>query len=247
MAINIEETQITSEDLLWPPKITISDVLYYSLWVLIIGLLYSILSLALIIILEQKESAIFIFILSLSTFITLLFSTWTVVFMSKLLLPHKYRAVTQVYSAIAAYSGMLYLAMLPIYIISVSRTETESMIYVFIAHILFWVFGSIVITEVLSQYKYLLLSIYSAFFWIFISVFIIILIFAWFKFGAWSLTSLVWILPISLVLTHLFKILLEYVYFNLYKTTWTDPIWAIFDDIKREEKELMDQAAIDLD
>ena len=243
----INETQITSEDIFWPPKITMNDVWFSSLWVLVVWLLYSIVLLILVVVLWKEVSSIFIFILSIATFLVILFSSWTILFMNRLLLPHKYKKTSQIYWSIWIYNVILYVFMLPIYVISISRIETEYMIYVFVLHSLLWVFWSILMTEILSQYKYLLLSVYASFIGLFTSSIIIILIFSWLKFWTSALTSLIWVLPLSLLLTHFFKILTEYAYYNLYLTTWTDFIGGIFDEVRREEEVLEKEAERDLD
>lgn len=53
----------------------------------------------------------------------------------------------------------------------------------------------------------------------------------------WKVVLIVFLVPLINFLNYFCKQIIEIIYYNYYKYTWTDPIWNVFYEIEKEEKE----------
>ena len=155
--------------------------------------------------------------------------------------PDKFKKTLIHFWQLAFFALVTYIFITPVYIFS-GHISYDSIMYVFIGHILFLTFGTSIILEVLNNYRYILTWIYWTFVWIFITVFITILIF--FSLTNWyaKLISLLVLLPLINTLIVFFKQVFEFLYFYYYKTTSLDQLGDIFYQIELEEKENLREA-----
>jgi hypothetical protein len=93
--------------------------------------------------------------------------------------------------------------------------------------------------EILNNYRYVLVSIYWSFVWLFFSIIIVGLIFSSFDSGQAKLISLLFLLPLINFTQVFFKGVFDLLYFHYNRFTNQDQIWDIFYQIENEEKEAL--------
>lgn len=108
---------------------------------------------------------------------------------------------------------------------------------VYVTHVLTSVLGTTLIVEILSNYRYVLLSIYAAFFGFFSGAFTSVY---FFLSGSSNSVKILSALSITLILafflTTLFRSLFELAYYKLANITGQDVLGSLFAEIEREEK-----------
>ena len=110
---------------------------------------------------------------------------------------------------------------------------------VFILHSIILTFGTSIIIEVLSNYRYILTGIYGSFVGIFITGILTMTLFSSFSSGYAKLLSLLVILPLVNTCMILWKQLFEFAYYYYNQYTNLDQLGDIFYQIELEEKELL--------
>lgn len=232
-------------------KESFKEILISSLWVLVAGLIWSIIILIFSFIIwsqsnvfdnianskfwakwETLYSIIFAVLALFWTTITSLFSykfLWA-------LNPEKYKTNFVIFSQVAFFQILIFIFISPIYLYF-GWSNFENNIIIFIFHIFVVTFWTNIILEVLNNYRYVIIWIYWSFIWLFISLLVVISVFK--NFSSWNakLFSLLFLLPIISFSIIFIKKLFEFVYFHFYRITWSDPIWDIFYKIKKEDEE----------
>ena len=238
----------------WPQQLDFKDLWISSLWALIAWVVWSIIMLIIIFLLSSfiniwdwftagrswvwETSSMFPLALSVITFLT----TSIVVFMTYFFLhfanPDRYKKNIIILGQLAFFTFLVYLFFAPVYIYSWLINYDYIMI-VFLVHTVIVMFGTSLILEILNNYRYVLVSVYGSFVWLFISLIITSLIFSSFDSGNAKLISLLFLLPLINFMQVFFKWLFDLGYYNYNKITNQDQIWDIFYQIELEEKELL--------
>ena len=120
----------------------------------------------------------------------------------------------------AVFSVVLYVCILPMYIYI--GTEARNVTYVFVAHILFSILGSAIISEVLSNYRYVLLGLYGSFCGFFMTTILVILFYLHTDESKTALFGLIGVVIVANLITHTIRAILEYAYYHFYKMTGWD-------------------------
>lgn len=245
------------DDIFWPRKVSFWDLWLLSAWAFISGLIWSVILLLIVLLTSWIidipgsfssdtmnfwwNSAIFPFILSIVTFFVTIIVSYAFYFFSSFIDPLKYKKSLLVFTQIALFSIITYIAFTPIYIYTWMVNYNDIML-IFIIHVLFLSFWISLLLEILNNYRYVLLWFYASLVWLIVTWVIILLIF--FSFENWfaKLISLLAILPIVNWLLIFFKWLFELLYYSFFKITWADPMWDIFAKLEEEEKEDLAEA-----
>lgn len=150
--------------------------------------------------------------------------------------PEKYRKNLVIFSQIAFFQILVYIFLLPVYF-TYWAIKYDNIILIYIFHIFTIIFWTNIILDILNNYRYILISIYWNFIWLFISILIALWIVNIFSNWNAKLIILVFLLPIINFFIIFIKKIFEFVYFHYYRLTWNDPIWDIFYKIKKEDEE----------
>ncbi len=246
-----------NDDVFWPRKVKIVDVLVTSAWAFISGIIWSVSLLFIIFLISWIidvpanftnanawfgwNNPIFPFVLSLITFVvSIIVSIITYNFLA-LTDADKYKKTIIHFWQISFFSILTYIFLVPIYVY-IWAIDYRNIMYIFIIHILLLTFWEIIILELLNNYRYVLLWIYASFVWLFLTWIFTFFIFSLFPEWYAKLLSLLLILPLINWLIIFFKWLFEFVYYKYFLITWKDNLWDIFTQIEEEEQEQLKDA-----
>ncbi len=234
----------------WPREITFKDILLNSAGVFISWTIWSFLMFFLVVLFSQiinlqapfKEnwlneiSPIFPFVFSFIVFFSLIIvSNLSYLFLC-LYDPLKYKKTIVHFGQTALLNVIIYIFILPLYVFA-WRDNPQFLINIFIWHSivnLFWIW---ILIEILNNYRYVLVWFFSGFVSLFLTTFVVYIIFSSFWDAYAKFLSLLFLLPLINILTFFFKNLFEFVYYKYYLLTWYDQLWDIFRQIEIEEEE----------
>jgi hypothetical protein len=235
---------LTNEDLLWPNKVDLTYVLLIGIWSTIAWFVWWIIILVFIFFFLWKMKSFewaYPVIYSLTAFFSVWATSYLTLLMHQIIAWDKYRKWVTTFTQVSIFLIFLYIFMAPAYLYAAS-IRSNLLIYIFTIHIIISVLWTAIISELISNYRYVLIWLYGIFIWLFISVFMSIFIFI--NYETWHVTLyvLIWIIMLINISVNLFRAIFEYVYYMIYKLTWYDQIWDIFSKIEFEERELERQA-----
>ena len=190
---------------------------------------------------QSAAPAIFPYMLSLVAFITLVITQLLQWYFARMIFPAKYRSSASQSLHIFGFSLVAYLLFTPVYVF-VGGGNTELLMAVFVTHVLTSALGSHIITEVVSQYRYSLLSIYSSFVGFFAAASLALMYFSGSSTSQKILFSLAAVLAITLFIQNLCKTLFEFCYFKLYELTGQDILGSALTEVATEEMQSVHQA-----
>lgn len=244
----MEAEKITNEDILWPRK---TDFTYIGLITIgsgIAGFIGGVVTLLFIFLFARSVSSaegIYAYLFSLGWFFTSSITVFMTLWMNGVIAPDKYRQGSITFAQVAIYNVILYICVLPLYIYLWATTTQVT--YVFVAHILLSILGSSIISEILANYRYVLLGLYGSFTGFLVTSFIVVLFYINTTESQTALFGLIGVVMVGNVVTHAIRAFLEYVYYQIYKATWTDQLWDIFYQIEQEEKDAVEKARKNLE
>lgn len=237
-----------------PQKIELRDIWITSLWALIAWVTWSILLVVCVFFISSflnvwntfsaarswawELNSIFPLILSIITFIVTSIAIFVSYFFLHFSAPERYKKNLVILWQIAFFTFLTYLFIAPVYIYA-WLLDYDYIMIVFLFHVLLVVFWTNLIMEILNNYRYVLVSVYWSFVWLFTSVIITSLIFSSFDWGEAKLISLIFLLPLINFSQVFFKGLFDFGYFHYNRLTNQDQIWDIFYQIEEEEKEAL--------
>ncbi|MDD2487207.1 MAG: hypothetical protein PHS92_02475 [Candidatus Gracilibacteria bacterium] len=242
--MNLEETRATNEELLGPPKADMLMVGLNAVGSLIAGFaggLIILVSVYFFLGKTQAFSGVYPYIFSLTGFFAVLFTSGLNLIMNRLLNPDKYKRGMITFVQVFIFSTFLYIFLAPGYLYT-SYNNQAMLIYIFTIHILVGILGTSIFSEVLSNYRYILLGLYGSFIGFFVSILISILIFLNLTKSNQSLYILIGTIIIINLTINTCRSLFEYVYYIIYKNTDFDQLGDIFYQIEQEEKEIAENA-----
>ena len=248
----------SSEWVLWPRKIKFYDILISTIWAFISGIIWSLILVIIIFLLSNMLDITWVFKANfavwwewiwtffpvLLTFITFIVSLIVIFFTYFFLTVSdsiKYKKTILHFWHIAFFWIITYIFITPIYLY-VWIQNLSNIMYVFIWHIFIISFWLALVLEVLNNYRYILLWFYASCISLFITWWIILVIFNLFPSWEAKLFSLLLILPLINSFIIFFKWVLELAYYEYYKMTWYDQLWDIFYQLEQEEKEQLKEA-----
>ena len=243
--------------ILAPKQIDFKEVLINALWALIAWVSWSVLLMVFVLLssslnimditqtltswVTETRNIFFPFFLSFITF----FVTLIVLFVTFIFLtftsPESYARNAISYWQIAFMSLLVYIFITPIYIFA-WLADYNSTIYVFIGHVFVLFFIFTVVLELLNNYRYVLVWIYSSMVAVLTSWLIAFFVFSSFWAGPAKLVSLLILLPLINFLIIFIKWICEFLYHKYYLASGNDPLWDIFHQIELESAEQMKRA-----
>ncbi len=183
-----------------------------------------------------STNPIFPFILS---FITAISMTITSLLAAKLLCMtdgEKYQSRTEIYGQIGFFHIIMYLCFAPIYIYTWLQSY-DTIMPIFIAHVLLSSFGCFLLLELMNSYRYVLIGLYGNFIALCISSSVMLLLFSSLSTGKAKLYILLVIIPLTLALMTFLRGFFELLYGIYFRMTNTDGLGDIFYRIEQEEKQ----------
>lgn len=246
----MEEVQNNQvEDVLWPPRIDITQVGLFSIWSIVSWFVWSVVIILSIFLFWQNVQEfkwVYPYIYCITSFFAILFTAWLNIFFGKIINPEKYKRWSLTFMQVFLLLISIVIFTLPIYIYSVS-VKYDYLIYVFVTHVIIALLGTSIFTEVLSNYRYILLGLFGSFIGTIISIFLTAIVIFTFQESSKNLYILMWMLILINFTIVTFKSLFEFLYYIYYSKTWMDQLGDIFYQIELEEKELVEKARQELE
>lgn len=239
----------TSEDLLGPPKVDIVSVGLSTLGSLVSGFVGGIVILiSTLLFLKAAKIAspgIFPYVLALVGFFAILLTTYLTLFMNTLVFPNKYKEGLATFGQTFAFSILLFILVVPLYVY-MNTADIDRIVFVFVLHVLLNSLGVLLISEILSNYRYAVLSVYSSFSGFFVATAASVVFFMNFSESDSMIYSLVGVIVVVNTFMTFFRLLTELAYYKFYKLTGLDPLGDIYARIERDENEILARAEKDL-
>lgn len=135
-----------------------------------------------------------------------------------------------------------FILLLPLYVY-VGASETDNLMLVFSLHTTIAIFGSILITRVLTQYRYSILSTYSGLVGLIAVATAVSIVFTLSNNSEKILFSLGAIIAVCLTVFSTASLLTEYLYYTIYTLTGQDVLGDAMDEISKEETEILARVA----
>lgn len=245
--MNTPEIKKANEDILGPTKIDIASVGLSTLGSIAAGFLGGlfILLFTYVFLGSLQASSIFPYILSLVGFFAILITVSLTFALNRLLFPAKYKEWSIVLGQIAILSIFFFILVSPLYVY-VNWIEPDFLIFVFLFHITINILATSLLSEILSSYRYVLLSIYGSFIGFFATSILSVVFFMNFSPSRNAIYSLIGVIIVVNFVITLFRLLFEFVYYKIYTKTGTDHLGDIFAQIENEEKEILAKAEKEL-
>jgi hypothetical protein len=237
-----------------PQKLELKDLWVVSLWALIAWVTWSILLIVLVFVISSfldvwstfsaartgawELNSIFPLVLSVITFLVTSITVFVTYSFLHFASPDRYKKNIIILGQIAFFTFLIYIFMAPVYIYA-GLIDYDYIMIIFLFHTLIAIFWTSLILEILNNYRYVLVSVYGSFVWLFFSIIIVALIFSSFESGQAKLISLLFLLPLINFTQVFFKGVFDLLYFYYNKLTNQDQIWDIFYQIELEEKEAL--------
>jgi len=237
----------------WPQQIELKDLWINSLWALISGIIWSIIMFIIFFLLSSvlnvssifsnarswiwDFNSIFPIILSIIIFLITSIVIFSTYIFQNLVNPERYKKNPIIFGQIAFFTFLTYIFVAPVYVFA-WIIDYDYIMVVFLFHCFIVIFWTSIISEILNNYRYILVWLYGSFVWLFVTMIIIVSIFSSFDSGNAKLISLLFLLPLINVWQIFFKWLFEFWYFHYNKITGLDQIGDIFYLIELEDKEV---------
>lgn len=186
--------------------------------------------------LSNETSNIFPFILALITFFVTSCSFLLATKLLQLTDSEKFQPNRLLISHMLFFWLVVYICFTPIYLISAQKNY-DNLILIFIVHSLFLAFGTSLLQEIFSNYRYILVGFYGSSLALFFTSTLTLLIFL--SFDGWyaRLVSLLIILPLIITSMTFFKGIFEYFYTKYYYFTNLDPLGDIQKQLEKQSEE----------
>lgn len=239
---------ITNEDILGPRKTDLTYVGLIAIGSVVSGFIGWVVTLLFIFFFASKTTnaqGIYAYLFSMGGFFTSTITVFMTLWMNKVIAPDKYRQGITTFTQVAIFSILLYIFMLPLYIYL--GAIDNNVIYIFVGHVLLSILGNAIITEVLSNYRYVLLGLYGSFAGFLATAGIVTFFYLNTTNSKTALFGLIGVVIVANCITHVIRALLEFAYYQLYAATGSDKLGDIFYQIESEEKELVTQAKKNLE
>lgn len=238
--MTLDNISVSTEEILGPPKV---DGIGFSLMVLI-GIVTGFLVGIIVFLLAYVAMGNFSFssgaspiLLAMITFFATLLGNFLYVWWLWSVFPHIYSGAKSIFVQVSVFSIVLYICMSWVYlVVDMLPLAPQAILAVYILHVIFDIFGLVLITGILSMYRYSLLVFYASLTSLLISGIIPILAFT--SMATSSNTLFIFMVFSALVfgITTCVTFGLLSLYYRIYATSGYDPIGEVFHRIMEEEK-----------
>lgn len=232
------QNNTNQEALLGPPRIDIASVGISALASFVAGAVGGIFVLICTFLFlgtaQESASAIFPYVLALVGLIAILLTVYVQAYFGGLIFPEKYVRRSQETAQIFGFNLLMFILFTPLYVY-VGGARVDLLMMVFCVHALTTTLGSVLIGEIIAQYRYSLLALYSSFIGFFSAAFISFILFASTTISTQILFSLSSVLVVSIFAQTLFRTVFEYLYYKIYSLTGLDLLGNAFSEIQADE------------
>ncbi len=237
--IVLNNVSLEPEERLGPPKIDWTGVFLISMVALVTGFLIGIFVFLLSFLILGNfsiQSGVSPILFALITFFVTICGNFLYLWWLSSIFPHIYTRSKTLSMHISVFSIVLYICISWVYVIvDIISLEYSTILWIYVIHIIFNVFWLILITWILSMYRYSLLVFYSSMISLFISW--LIPLFAFNQLGTSSNTLFVFMIfsSITFFVTTVIPFAIQLAYYKIYATSWYNPLGDVFDRIIQEE------------
>ncbi len=246
------ETSETNK-IIAPPQIGLSTVFFRTLVGILGGVIGSAVIFLVIILTQsliagifdtdQSFNPVFIFIVLVMAFLSLQISAITSTSLFSYLQNAKYTRLTSTLVQIFLINLLMFLVMVPPYVV-VSQINSEAIMYVAAVHVIFSLIASTLVMEIMTQYRYAILSVYTTIASVMIAI--IIISFVQMSLSQILIVPLMLMLPIGWGCVGLFVGLGEMAYSWVYETYGVD-YFSLDTNYGEEYSEKIEQEELDAD
>lgn len=242
----IESTNLTPEEILWPPKIDLLGLGLVTFLSLVVGFIVGIVVFMLVyfsfwdFLFQTWASSILIamFVFIAITLGNTLYTWWI-----SSIFPYIYTATRTLYVQVSVYSVILYILMSIVYFtIGVLYPKTSALLAVYAFHIVLNTMGLFLLTGILSQYRYALLTFYSSIVSLIITGLVVFLIYISFSESARTIFLFMGLPPMTFLIATFSHFCIWWLYAELYASSGSDPLGDVLQKIQSDEKDLENQA-----
>jgi hypothetical protein len=157
--------------------------------------------------------------------------------------PHVYGRHRTALSQVMIASIVLYIFFIPVYtLIATVSTELRVILIAFSAHVIMNTFTLNLLMGIISRYRYSILAFYSSMIALLATSMIVIYVQSMVSKSETSLFVLLWLPVLAFVLSGTISTLLSWVYYIIYQSSGSDPLWSVFGRIEDDEKTLEREA-----
>ncbi len=233
------------EDLLGPPRIDFMSVGIAALSSFVSGAIGGIFALFCTFLflktIQTSSPTILPYTLSLVALVAILLTVYVQSYFNGLIFPNKYVRSSQQTAQTFGFNLLLYVLYTPLYVY-VGGGTADLIMMVFCAHALTAILGSVLIVEIIAQYRYSLLAVYASFIGFFFATFLSFVFFQGTDISGMILYSLSCSLVISIFTQTVFRTLFEFLYYKLYAVTGMDLLGNAFAEIEADETSRVGEA-----
>jgi len=154
----------------------------------------------------------------------------------------KYRSSVIHFSQLAFFSVLVFVFFLPVYAL-LWQTSQDGVVQIFMIHMLIVSFGVALLSELLNNYRYILLELYACFVGVICTGIIIAAMYYLFPNGLEKIYSLLIILPLTNTLVIFIQWLFNRLYWHYFHITGKDALGDIFEQIKEQEREKYEESS----
>ncbi len=239
---SFRDLTLSLEEVLWPPKIDLIGFLLMILVSIVTGffawvgvLIFAFLTSSHFSVQSGASPMLF----AMVSFFCLTFADYLYMWGLSTIFPQIYTKTKTLFVQISVFSIILFMVMILLYpLVTGVIPWTRSVLGVFAFHVVFNVFWLILLTGILNQYRYSLLIFYADFFALISTSVIIGWIYVHFTTSGSTLFVLMALSALSFFVTTVIAFGILAWYYQLYLTSWSDPIGNTFASIEHEEKKI---------
>ncbi len=238
----IENTELSSEEVFWPPRIDflwfglivfLSLVVWLLVWVWVFMLVYFSFWEFL---LQSWASSVLI---SMYAFICLTIGNLLYTWGLSSIFPHIYNSAQTIFVQVTVFSIILYICMSIVYFLIGSLfPSTSVMLWIYTIHVIMNAFWLLLLAGLLSQYRYSILTFYSSLISLLLSWVVIFWIYTLFSDSGKVLFLFMWLAATIYFIVTVIHFGVGWLYMKLYTLSWADPLWDVLRRIESEEKVL---------
>lgn len=242
----LTEISASAEEIFGPPKVD-----FIGFWlILVMSIVVGFLSWVGVLIFSYFTSNNFSFqswvspmLLSMAAFFCLTIANYLYVWGLATIFPDIYSKTRTIFVQVSIFSVILYIIMAILYpVIATIYTSSSAVLWAFAFHVIANVFWLILLTGILSLYRYSILIFYADFAAFAISSLVVLWVYLSFSWSGSALFILMALSAISFFISTLITFGSLSVYYHLYRVSWADPIGDVLAAIEKEEEVLKKEA-----
>lgn len=236
----LDNVTVSTEEVLGPPKVDGIGFLLILIVALVAGFIVGIVVflLAYLVIGDFSiHSGASPILLAMIAFLGISIGNFIYMWGLQSIFPHIYSGTRTLFLQVSVFSIVLYICMAGVYlVVDMMPLEPGAILAVYVAHIIFDVFGLVLITGILSMYRYSILVFYASMASLLASG--LIPVFAFTSMATSSNTLFIFMVfsSVAFTLTTFVAFGILSMYYRIYTSSGYDPLGDVFNRIVEEEK-----------